>query len=479
MTTLTLREIAHNDVWRRIGFTLFALFLYRLLYSIPLPSIDYEALKQFSSQYGELLGLLDRRLSRISLLTLGLMPYVSAYVLVELFSLFVPPLKRLRTGDFAGRSRLKTYALFLTVILGGIQAYGIVEGLSTLKSWQGLPLLPLHGPSDYILPVATLMAGVFILIFLAEMITRHGVAHGISTLIAAGTIYELAGQVVRGYRTNVELGAFSPGGYLLLVTVPLLIVILLSVLFLKSRRPVLFEHPLIAHPVPYFQFNMVPSGLQGIEWGLPIASLLSLAVWSMEGVQFTWTYLLAQAALGVFLSFPVAALFLHWKGRVAQLANMGWTPSKKAGDRVHRQLLAYNVPWVLFVGGMFLLPEVLIRQLDAPYYFDALSLLVATAVVLDALDRIKKSPSGKMLRVAEIHDVYYVTMIKNHLEAEGIRAHLQGYNHRSLLYFFGPYIEISVLVPEGDRERTEEIIERFHGGIGLVRGRVAPDGGGT
>lgn len=477
MTTLIPREIAHNDVWRRIGFTLFALFLYRLLYSIPLPSIDYEALKQFSSQYGELLGLLDRRLSRLSLLTLGLMPYVSAYLLVEILSLFVPPLRRLRTGDFAGRSRLKTYALFLTVILGGIQAYGIVEGLSTLKSWQGLPLLHLDSPSDYILPVATLVAGVFILIFLAEMITRHGVAHGISTLIATGTIYELAGQVVRGYRTNVELGTFSPGGYLLWVSVPLLIVILLSLLFLKSRRSVLFEHPLVSHPVPYFQLNMVPSGLQGIEWGFMIASLLSLVVSSMGGVQFTWTYLLAQVALGVFLSFPLAALFLHWKGRAAQLTNMGWTPSEEAGDRVHRQLLAYNVPWVLFVGGMFLLPEVLIRQLDVPYYFDALSLLVATAVILDAWDRIKKSPSGKMLKVAEIHDVYDATMIKNHLEAEGIRTQLQGFHHRSLLYFFGPYIEISVLVPEGAREKAEEVIERFHGGIGLVRGRIpAPEG---
>lgn len=479
MKSWTARDIARNEVLRRIGFTLIALFLFRLFYSLPLPSIDYEALRDLFSQYEVAPGLSDRRFSRVSVLSLGLMPYVSAYVLVEILSLFIPHLKKLRTGDFAGRSKLKTYALFLTAILGGMQAYGVVDGLSTLKSERGLPILALHGSSDYILPVATLVAGVFILIFLAEMITRHGVAHGVSTLISAGTMHMFADQVVRGYWTNMELGLMSPGRYLLSAIVPILIVAPISVLFLQSKRSVLFKHPLLPHPVGHFHLSMAPSGIKGIGWGFTIVSSLWFAVSLTDGIQVTWTYLLSQAILGMLISFPLAFFFLHWRRRAERVANRRWTPYDETAKAVVRKVMAYNVPWALFVGGIFLLPEILIRQLDIPFYFDAISFLVVTAVVLDAWDGVQKSRYGSMTRVAEIHDVYDATMIKNHLEADGIRAHLQGYHHRSLLYFFGPYIEIGVLVHEGDRDRAEDIIEKFYGGVGLIRGRIAPHGGET
>lgn len=477
MTTLIPREVAHNDVWRRIGFTLFALFLYRLLYSIPLPSIDYQALRELLSQYEATSALSDHRFSRVSILSLGLMPYVSAYVLVEILSLFVPPLKKLRTGDFAGRSRLKTYALLLAVILGGIHAYGIVEGLSAMKAERGLPVLPLHGPSDYILPVATLMAGVFILIFLAEMISRYGVAHGISTLIAAGTMHMFADQVWRGYWTNMELGLMSPGSYLLSAIAPILVVVIVSTLFLKSRRPVLFKHPLLPHPVGHFNLNMVPSGIKGIDWGFSIVSSLWLAESLTGTVRLTWIFLDSQPIFGILLGFPLAVFFLHWRRRTKKLANRGWTLCDEPGNSIVRKIMAYNVPWALFVAGMFLLSEILLRQTDGLLHFYGISFLVVTAAVLDVWDRIRKSRHGSMTRVAEIHDVYDATMIKNHLEAEGIRTHLQGFHHRSLLYFFGPYVEISVLVQEEDREKAEEVIEKFYGGIGLVRGRIpAPEG---
>ena len=111
-------------------------------------------------------------------------------------------------------------------------------------------------------------------------------------------------------------------------------------------------------------------------------------------------------------------------------------------------------------------------QFNLPFSIGGSTLFLPIAISLDVLDRLnvlRKSKSGGLCKIAELHDVYDASMIKNHMQSKGIICHFQGYYHRHLLYFFGPYIDISVMVSERDRESAEELIRKYYNGLGLVR----------
>lgn len=118
--------------------TLFLVLLYRLGIYISIPFINYSAIKEYFKVY-EYFS--DGFIERISIFALGLMPYVSAYILVEILSLFIPPLKRLRTGDFKGRMKLKKIALFVTLLLGIVHGAGIINGLTNMYLPDGTRIL--------------------------------------------------------------------------------------------------------------------------------------------------------------------------------------------------------------------------------------------------------------------------------------------------------------------------------------------------
>ena len=121
----------------------------------------------------------------------------------------------------------------------------------------------------------------------------------------------------------------------------------------------------------------------------------------------------------------------------------------------------------------------LIVKVNVPFYIGGASLYIAIAIVMDVLDRYRfhrKMQSGERVKIAEFHDIYDAAMIRNHLEAEGIRPHLQGYFHRQLYYFFGPYIDISLMVAKKDVEFCEDLLLKYHDGLGLMRARAADSG---
>ena len=116
------------------------------------------------------------------------MPYVSAYVLVEVLSLFIPPLKHLRKGDVEGRRKLKQVALMLTLFLGILQAIGIINGLKRMQSPSGIRVLEMGYGYEYFLLIAILVCGVFFLIIICELISKFGIGHGLSLLLFSGIL---------------------------------------------------------------------------------------------------------------------------------------------------------------------------------------------------------------------------------------------------------------------------------------------------
>ena len=135
-----------------------------------------------------------------------------------------------------------------------------------------------------------------------------------------------------------------------------------------------------------------------------------------------------------------------------------------------RKMLMFNLPWTIFLCAVGVLPHILISSFAVPFYIGGASLYVAIAIGLDILDRFnaqRRTRTGRLVKIAEFHDVYDASMIRKHLRLLGITSHFQGYYHRQLLYFFGPYIDISLMVALEDVRSGEEALKRYYDGLGL------------
>jgi len=188
-------------------------------------------------------------------------------------------------------------------------------------------------------------------------------------------------------------------------------------------------------------------------------------LFARAAASMTW-----QGICGIVLAFLYSWGFLHPRRRLEKLSRRGWNVHVRQ-ENLLRLVLMNNIPWVLFICFLWLVPEWLIYGFNVPVYLHGTEILVTVAIVLDIYDRIRKSASAgsPYVKIGELHDVYDAQMVKNHLEAEGIECHIQGFYYRSLLYFFGPYIELSVMVHEDKIEQARSLINNYHGGVGLLR----------
>jgi hypothetical protein len=135
-----------------------------------------------------------------------------------------------------------------------------------------------------------------------------------------------------------------------------------------------------------------------------------------------------------------------------------------------RHVLIFNLPWTLWLGLMAALPTVLITAWNVPFYIGGTQVFLIVAVGLDLIDRYRFHRQGgneRMVNVAELHDVYDAAMLRQHLRRDGIDCHMQGYHHRHLLYFFGPYVEIGLWVREKDAAAVCETLRTCYGGLGI------------
>jgi len=191
-----------------------------------------------------------------SIFSLGIMPYVSASVLVEIFSLFMPPLKNFRSGDFHGRRKLKRIALLLALPLGAYQGYSLVNGLKEMALSNEMKVLVIDTSFEHIVLVAILLSSMYFLILLTELISRFGIGHGISIIIfsgiCAGFIHSLEGKLSVLYETGVLL-------------FPLLIAIFglmaaSAVVLLRTRISIPVKRADSEKSLDIFQLNLCPCG---------------------------------------------------------------------------------------------------------------------------------------------------------------------------------------------------------------------------
>ena len=470
------RRIIPTNLYKRILYTIGFVLLYRVLLLIPAPGIDLQVLSGFFNheQFNRLVRFLgyEPALERFSILALGIMPYISAYIIVEILSLFIPALKSWRAEGYPGRIRIKEIALFATFLTTLIQGYGVAIGLEHMIGPAGGKIVLNPGVSFRLLLCITMIAGTYLTIWIAELITRKGIGHGISVLIFVGYGPRFFSNIPQIKWVSYK---HSPLDYFLLLALIVIALIALIVLMEKSYRkiPVRFSDGVEAYiPLKLTSAGIIPTS--GGEWliGLPITILGFTAMMGYQVSQklseaflrgSIWYYM-AYAIIIFFFYYLFASFFYNPKDMVTFLKNKNasvLSPLGKNGESYIDRSLESVIPIAaLYLCVVLFVPNI-IFDLFLNFHLDSIALIVAVAILFDLVEEIRLRRGSHLVKVAELHDVPMAGLVKSLFEQKGLPCYLRGYYHRALLYFFGPYIEISVLVPEDRVTDAKEVIDNY------------------
>ncbi|MBX4956489.1 preprotein translocase subunit SecY [Rhizobium lentis] len=402
-----------EDLKKRLWFTLAALLVYRLGTHIPLPGLNPEAYAQaFRGQAGGILGLFNMfsggAVERMAIFALGIMPYISASIIVQLMTSVVPALENLKKEGEQGRKIINQYTRYGTVILGALQAYGIAAGL---ESGQGLVVEP--GWFFRVSTVLTLLGGTMFLMWLGEQVTSRGIGNGISLIIfagiAAGLPSALAGTLELG-----RTGALSTA-LILLVIVVAIGVIGIIVFVERAQRRLLIQYPKrqvgnrmfqgdTSHlPLKLNTSGVIPAIFASSLLLLPatvagFASTTSMPSWATSIVAALGhgqpLYMVLYAALIAFFAFFYTAIVFNPKDTADNLKKHGgFIPGIRPGERT-AEYIDYVLTRITVIGAIYLvfvciLPEILVSQTGIPLSLGGTSLLIVVSVTLDTVAQIQ------------------------------------------------------------------------------------------
>ena len=403
----------YGDLRRRLFFLLGALIVFRVGAHIPVPGIDPAVLADlFSGQQGGILGMFNMfsggALRRFTIFALGIMPYISASIIMQLMTAVSPQLDQLRKEGESGRRKITQYTRYGTVFLALFQATGISIAL---ESQPGLVLDP--GLMFRITTVTTLVTGTMFLMWLGEQITERGLGNGISIIIFGGIAAGLP-NAVAGTLELVRTGAMHPLTALLIAVA--VIVVTGFVCFVeRGQRKILVNYATrqVGNKVYGGQSSHLPFKLNmsGVIPPIFASSLIlfpaTLLGWfgSTEGlnwlrdIQATLTpgqplYVLLYASLIIFFCFFYTALQYNPKETADNLKKSGaFVPGIRPGDQTARYLekilTRLTLGGAIYVTLVCLLPEFLILRWNVPFYFGGTSLLIIVVVTMDFMAQVQ------------------------------------------------------------------------------------------
>ena len=402
-----------EDLKKRIWFTLGALLVYRLGTYIPMPGINPEAFAQaFQQQAGGVLGMFNMfaggAVERMALFALGIMPYISASIIMQLMTSVIPSLEALKKEGEQGRKVINQYTRYGTVVLAAAQAYGIAIGL---ESGSGIVADP--GWFFRISTVLTLLGGTMFLMWLGEQITARGIGNGISLIIFAGIVANLPSAISHTLEQG-RTGAISTGVVLAVVVVAILVTAII-VFFERAQRRLLIEYPKrqVGNRMFQGETSHLPLKLNTSGVIPPIfASSLLLLPATVAGFSDTskmpaWAasvlaalghgqplYMILYAAMIVFFCFFYTAVVFNPKDTADQLKkHSGFIPGYRPGERT-AEYIDYVLTRITLIGAIYLvlvclLPEFLISTFHVPFYLGGTSLLIVVSVTLDTVAQIQ------------------------------------------------------------------------------------------
>jgi len=403
----------YGDLSQRLWFLLGALIVYRIGAHIPVPGIDPTILADlFKTQKGGILGMFNMfsggALSRFTIFALGIMPYISASIIMQLAAIAVPQLEQLKKEGEAGRRKITQYTRYGTLVLAIFQAFGISVALQTQAG-----LVPHPGAMFQMTTIITLVTGTMFLMWLGEQITERGLGNGISLIIFAGIAAGLPtaiGNTLEMART----GAFSIPLVLFLM-IGALAITALVVFVERGQRKILVNYAKrqVGNKVYGGQSSHLPLKLNmaGVIPPIFASSIIlfpaTLAGWFGAGQSMSWLkdvseklspgqpiYVMFYAAAIVFFCFFYTALVFSPKETADNLKKSGaFLPGIRPGDQtakyIEKIMLRLTMVGAVYITLVCLLPEFLVVKWNVPFYFGGTSLLILVVVTMDFMAQVQ------------------------------------------------------------------------------------------
>ncbi len=406
-----------TELKKRLWFTLGCLVVFRIGTYIPLPGIDAAVMAQiFERQQGGILGMFNMfaggALERMSIFALGILPYISAAIIMQLMTAVSPTLEQLKKEGEVGRKKINQYTRYLTVILSAFQAYGLAVGLEAMSGPGGSAVID-PGWFFRATTVITIVGGTMFLMWLGEQITARGVGNGISLIIFTGIIAQLPAALV----ALLELGRTGVMSPLSIVTFLIfaLAVIVFIVFMERAHRRILVQYPKrmvggnrmvggesshmpvkinISGVIPAIfasSLLLLPSTVGGFSGGTGPDWLLTVTAVLGPGQPL---YLALYAALVIFFAFFYTSIVFNPKETAENLKKHGgFIPGIRPGEKT-AQYFDYVITRLTTVGAIYLaavtvLPQILITQYGLPFFFGGTSLLIVISVTMDTVAQIQ------------------------------------------------------------------------------------------
>lgn len=401
-----------GELKNRLLFVLFGIVVFRIGAHVPVPGLDLHRLADiFSQNNGGVLGLFNMfsggALSRLTLFALGVMPYISASIIIQLFGLVLPSLEQLKKEGELGRRKMNQYIRYGTLVFAGFDAIGIAKWLTS----QGIVLYP--GVGFYFLCAITLITGTIFLMWLGEQITERGIGNGISLIIFAGIVSRFPEAILQ-VMEQVRQGQLQVISLLLLVGI-VFFVVAFVVFFERGQRKIVVNYPkrqqgnrMYAAQTTHLPLRINMAGvIPPIFASAIILFPASLAQWFGKVKGFSWlndvsfalspgqpVYMLAFSVAILFFCFFYTAMIFNAKETAENLKKSGAIISGMRPGEQTAQYVDYVMTRLTLLGSLYLilvalLPEFLILAWHVPFYFGGTSLLIVVVVIMDFIAQIQ------------------------------------------------------------------------------------------
>ncbi len=402
------------ELKRRLLVTFVLLAVYRVGVHVPVPGIDASALAEFFNRgQGNILGMIDMfsggALSRMSVFALGIMPYISASIILQLLTVVSPTLEKLSKEGEQGRKKITQYTRYGTVGLSIIQGFGIAYGLENMAGPGGAGVVLWPGWGFRVLTVITLTAGTAFIMWLGEQITERGIGNGISLIIFAGIVAGMPGAVVNTFK-------LMSAGQLNLFIVILLAVVMIGIVFFivwveraQRRIPIQYAKRVVGRRVYGGQSSHLPLKVNtaGVIPPIFASSLLMFPTTIGQFIDHplvqsvtqmlspgNWLHDLLYVILIFFFAYFYTAVTFNPVDVADNLKkNGGYIPGIRPGQRTAEyidKVLSRLTFWGgLYVAFICVLPTMLINRFGVPFYFGGTGLLIVVGVALDTVSQIE------------------------------------------------------------------------------------------
>ncbi len=402
------------ELRRRIIFTLLMLFVYRMGVQIPTPGINGEALAAFFQQNaGTLFGMFNMfsggALENFSIFALGIMPYISASIIIQLMTVVIPQLEALKKEGEAGQRKITQYTRYGTVGLSIIQGFFIASGLEGMAGPSGAAIVMVPGIQFKLMTVLTLTAGTSFIMWLGEQMTERGIGNGISLIIYAGIIARMPAAIVN----SVQL---IKSGEIPMIFVPIMLIMMFGIVALivffetaQRRIPIQYAKRVVGRKVYGGQSSHLPLkiNISGVIPPIFASSIMMFPATIGSFIQIDWVqqvsaalspgtvyYYLLYIGMIVFFCFFYTAVTFNPDEVAENLKKNGGfvpgiRPGKKTAEFVDKVLTRLTVVGAIYLSAVCVLPTLLISKFNIPFYFGGTALLIVVGVAIDTISQIE------------------------------------------------------------------------------------------